>query len=224
MEYYQRDIILKFTTGSTTNTYTGRTENGDVIEFEGTMYTIAPDETVIYNLKLFLNSDFNDVGIMENTDVEDNESEVDDVEPYIVSGTSESRLYELEKYGFNNSFTEKYIGNGNVNIDGVDYNNSVENSIIIYYLSGIKYTDDIENNITYYSFTSNNYEDNFINNYYVKLPYLDKYNEILIEDDIFIDRQNISAFYDNNQLEFLDNLVKVNTYAGGRYFNIINNK
>lgn len=224
MDYYQRDITLKYTSGSTTTIFTGRTENGDIIEFEGVAYTLVPDETAVYNLKILLKSDFNDIGIMENTGVEDTDTEVDDIEPYIISGTSESRLYELEKYGFNNSFEEKYIGGGNLNIEGVDYNNSIEDVKIIYYISGIKYIDDIINEITYYSFTSNDYQDNFVNNYYVKLPYLDKYNELLIKDDVFVERQNISAFDGNNRLEFLNNLVKVNTYAGGKYFNIINNK
>ena len=44
-----------------------------------------------------------------------------------------------------------------------------------------------------------------------------------IEDDVFIVRQQLSAFNDNYNLEFIENLNDLINYAGGNYFNIINN-
>jgi hypothetical protein len=44
-----------------------------------------------------------------------------------------------------------------------------------------------------------------------------------INDDVFITRQELSAFEKNYRLEYIRNLVDLETYAGGNYFNIINN-
>jgi len=221
MDYYQRDIKIKLKTIDV-NSLSGRTEYGDHVDLIGTSTTLIPDDSISYNIKIYLKSDFIDLGIMESVDVEDNDSETFDVDEYIITGTCDSRLYELEKYGFNNNINEKYKMGGTINIDGVSL---IETDKITYYINGIKYVDHIlDEKITYYSFLSTQYDDNFINNYYVKLPHMENYNEFRIENNVNIERQNISAFDGNNRLEFLNNLVQLTTYGGGKVFNIENNK
>ena len=44
-----------------------------------------------------------------------------------------------------------------------------------------------------------------------------------IANDVFIDRQEISAFDQNYRLEYIGSLVDLTTYAGGGFFNIVNN-
>jgi hypothetical protein len=44
-----------------------------------------------------------------------------------------------------------------------------------------------------------------------------------IYDDVFIIRQEISAFDGNYRLEYIQNLIDLETYAGGNFFNIVNN-
>jgi len=44
-----------------------------------------------------------------------------------------------------------------------------------------------------------------------------------INDDVFIVRQELSAFDSNYKLEFIRNLVDLTSYAGGNFFNIVNN-
>lgn len=44
-----------------------------------------------------------------------------------------------------------------------------------------------------------------------------------IYDDVFIVRQELSAFDKNYRLEYMKNLVDLTTYAGGNFFRIVNN-
>ena len=44
-----------------------------------------------------------------------------------------------------------------------------------------------------------------------------------INDDVFISRQQLSAFDKNYRLEYINNLSDLETYAGGNFFNIVNN-
>ena len=44
-----------------------------------------------------------------------------------------------------------------------------------------------------------------------------------IGDDVFIVRQALSAFDNNYRLEQIKNLNELVTYAGGNFFNIVNN-
>ena len=142
-----------------------------------------------------------------------------------ITGESSSRLTELKKYAIGVPFNKQYIGNGSASYDGVDFNNSIENILIIYYIGGIKYYDDLINNITTFEFTPDGITDiNFINKPIYKDP--NKENIISnpkINDDVFIIRQEISAFNDNYRLEYIDNLSDLVTYAGGNYFNIVKN-
>lgn len=145
--------------------------------------------------------------------------------PYTVTGESSSRLSELRKYTTSTIFTNQYTGGGSVSIDGVDYPNSIANVRITYYLGGIKYVDDIVNDVTTFSFVGLGLlNPNFVNKPIYKDP--QKENIISnpkINDDVFIIRQELSAFEKNYRLEYVKNLIELQTYAGGNFFNIVNN-
>jgi hypothetical protein len=145
-----------------------------------------------------------------------------------VTGTSNSRLSELRKYTITSVFTDQYFGGGSYTVNGVDFPNSNSQSNIIYYLGGIKYTDLLTgySSGTTYTFTSLGTGDtnNFINLPIIKNP--NKENIISnpkINDDVFIIRQELSAFDSNYRLEYIKNLVDLETYAGGNFFNIVKN-
>lgn len=149
---------------------------------------------------------------------------------YVVTGECTSRLNELKKYKVTTIFTEQYFGNGSINLNGVDYNNSNENNII-YYIDGIKYNDIVivtnsENSkITKYLLIGVGYDSsNFIN-----VPiYKNSIKDNIISnpktvDDVFIERQELSVFDKIYRLEHIKSLNDLKTYAGGKYFYIKNN-
>lgn len=144
----------------------------------------------------------------------------------IVTGTSTSRLSELRKYRITNNFAEMYTANGSVSNDGVDYSTSTPSNII-YYLGGIRYLDipSGSNSGTTYSFTAQGYNSpDFINVPYYKDPMKENIiSKPKIDDDVFIIRQETSAFENNYRLEYVKNLNDLISYAGGNYFKIINN-
>lgn len=146
----------------------------------------------------------------------------------IVTGTSSSRLSELRKYVITNVFTEQYFNNGTPTNDGVDIISSIPNEKIVYYLGGIRYVDTLVDGITTnttYSFIAQGYNSpNFIDVPYYQNP--NKENIISnpkIYDDVFIIRQELSAFDKNYRLEHIKNLIDLTTYAAGSFFNIVNN-
>lgn len=145
----------------------------------------------------------------------------------IVSGTSSSRLGELKKYSTNVPFNQQYVNNGSFLNDGVDYSDSVFGVKITYYLGGIKYVDIFTStgNTTTFSFTAQGTNSpDFINMPYYKDP---KKENIIsnpkITNDVFIIRQELPAFEKNYRLEFVKNLVDLESYAGGNYFRIVKN-
>ncbi len=118
-----------------------------------------------------------------------------------ITGTSSSRLVELRKYTVTNVFTNQYVGGGNWTTDGVDYPNSVSGVSVTYYLGGIKYVDKLvgTNTGTTFTYTPQGISSpDFINKPYYKNP----------------NKENI---------EYIKNLVELETYAGGNYFNIVKN-
>ena len=144
----------------------------------------------------------------------------------MITGTTEnSRLNELRKYTVTSDFTQQYVGGGSWTTDGVDYPNSPSIQYVTYYIGGIKYVDEtlIDGVITTFSYSIDN-DGNFINKLYVKNPNKEKIiSNPKINDDVFIVRGEQSAFNKNYRLEYIGNLVDLTTYAGGKYFNIINN-
>lgn len=146
-----------------------------------------------------------------------------------ITGKGKSRLSELKKYTISGSFFSQYTlssGSGN---DGVNQNLSdlnVSPQKIVYYLGGITYTDLIYDDgsvETSFSYQGQGYlSPDFINFPLVKDP--DKSNLVSqpkIDSDVFIVRQQLSAFDKNYKLKDISKLVELTTYAGGRFFNIV---
>ena len=143
----------------------------------------------------------------------------------ITGATNKSRLQELRKYKITTVFADQYIGGGSWTSDGVDYPNSPVIEDVVYYIGGIRYNDVtlINGTTTTFSYVPNN-TGNFIDETYYKHPDKSKIiSQPKINDDVFIIRDNLSAFDKNYRLEHITNMVDLTTYAGGKYFNIINN-
>lgn len=143
----------------------------------------------------------------------------------VVTGECTTRLNELRKYTVSNLFTEQYISGGSINNDGVDYGISTPSNIT-YYIGGIKYNDIIGDTAkTTYSFTSLGYSSpDFFYSGTIKIPEKEKIvSNPKIENDVFINRQEVSVFNNNYKLEFIKNLAELNSFAAGSFYNIINN-
>ena len=145
----------------------------------------------------------------------------------IVTGTSASRLSELRKYTVTPVFTDQYVSGGSWTTDGVDYPNSPDIEDVIYYLNGIRYNDItlIDGTTTTFNFiaqgTSNPV---FIEGPIYKDPKKDNIiSNPKIDDDVFIIRQALSVQEQNYRLQYITNLVELTTYAGGNFYNIVNN-
>lgn len=139
----------------------------------------------------------------------------------ITGTTSNSRLNELKKYEITNIFSQQYYDNGSLSNDGVDFLNSTSGISVTYYIGGIKYIDNVSAQTTTFYYTPEiEFNDNF---YYKNLNLENVIGNPKINDDVFIDRQELSVFDLNYKLEFIRNLTDLNTYAGGKFFNIVNN-
>jgi len=146
----------------------------------------------------------------------------------LVTGLTSSRLSELRKYTVTPVFANQYVGGGTWTTNGVDYPNSVSGVSVVYYLNRIKYVDILTGDDagTTFSFTAQGSTGNPI---FINTPiYQDPKKENIIsnpkiDDDVFIVRQALSVQEQNYRLQYVTNLVELTTYAGGNYFNIINN-
>lgn len=145
----------------------------------------------------------------------------------VTGSTNNSRLIELKKYAVGVPFSQQYKSDGSWTTDGVDYTSSPSIEYVVYYIGAIQYVDEtlIDGVHTTFSYTPQGIsEPNFIFEPYIKNPNKEKIiSNPKINDDVFITRSDLSAFNDNYRLEYIRNLVDLTTYAGGRYFNIINN-
>ena len=143
----------------------------------------------------------------------------------VTGSTNNSRLAELCKYATNVPFSEQYFGSGSLTIDGVDYINSPSIEYVVYFIGGIRYVDEtlIDGVSITFSYIPQS-EDNFINKPYYKNMNKEKIiSNPKINDDVFIIRTEQSAFDKNYRFEYIRNLIDLTTYAGGSFFNIINN-
>jgi len=147
----------------------------------------------------------------------------------ITGTTNNSRLGELRKYVVSGNFVDLYIQSFSSISDGL---NPILSQVsqypytIMYYIGSVIYTDIIQSDGT--SVTSFKYQPNnnssFINHGIIKNPNMSGIiNNPKIIDDVFIIRDNLSALDKNYRLEYIGNLSELTTYAGGKYFNIINN-
>ena len=188
------------------------------------------DSGATYNLKFSLESNNVDLGLFN----------VDDVDNPItltgnnitITGTSNSRLSELEKYVVSDEITEKYWLSTNSNINGVNNILSSGNTFI-YYINGITYIDSIVNNIpiTTTSTPTHNF-DMDINNDYINIQnkLVFKYPQFenvvskpMVDQDINIERPNFNALEKNYRLGDINNISDLINYVAGSYFNIVDN-
>lgn len=188
------------------------------------------DSGATYNLKFSLESNNVDLGLFN----------VDDVDSPIaltgnnitITGTSNSRLSELEKYVVSDEITEKYWLSTNSNINGVNNILSSGNTFI-YYINGITYIDSIVNNIpiTTTSTPTHNF-DMDINNDYINIQnkLVFKYPQFenvvskpMVDQDINIERPNFNALEKNYRLGDINNISDLINYVAGSYFNIVDN-
>lgn len=145
-----------------------------------------------------------------------------------ITGTSTSRLAEIKKYKTSGDIYEQHLSSTGSANDGI--NKQLSNlSKIVYYVGGITYIDTINEDgtsTTTFSFVGKGYNSsNFINERIIKDP--NKHNLVQypkIQNDVFIDRQQLSVFDKNYKLKEINELIDLLTYAGGRYFNIVSNK
>jgi len=149
-----------------------------------------------------------------------------------ITGDSKSRLSDLKKYSLSGDFFNQYSGSTGAAKDGVNQslsNLNVNPQVVVYYVGGITYTDYIYGdpilNRTTFKFVGQGYSSpDFIDEPLVKHP--DKTNIVQnpkVYNDVFIVRQEASAFDKNYKLKNVKSLVALKTYASGRYFNVVSN-
>lgn len=152
--------------------------------------------------------------------------------PLTVTGASKSRLAELRKYVTTGTFFDLYLSSTSLNVNGVNENLSDLNSnpqVIVYYIDEITYTDYVygDENLDYSTFTF--FPQGYSSPDFVDLPLVKDPNESSIVqnpkvyNDVFIVRQELSAFDKNYKLKDVKSLAALKTYAGGQYFNIVSN-
>lgn len=152
----------------------------------------------------------------------------------IVTGETTSRLEDLRKYTITSVFSNQYFIGGNVNTNGIDLPLSDPTTQIVYYLEGIKYVDIISGTSIYSGYTSGTTLSiftaeglnsiNSIDTFYYKDPVkIGVSSKNKINDDVFITRQELSVFENNYRLEFIQSVNDLEEYAGGIFFNIVNN-
>ena len=207
MEVLNKTVYRIMTTGTTS----------------GGAFVIIPNTGVTYNFKINLIQETKDVGFQDVYDSTQIGTTVSNTQ-YAITGTCVSRLSELRKYTVTDVFANQYVGGGSPTVDGVSYSASI-GGIIVYYLGGIEFIDNIAAGTTKFRFNTNGLSNpNFLNKPTFQNP--NKENIISnpkINDDVFIVRQELSAFDKNYKLEYIKGLVDLETYAGGRFFNIVNN-
>lgn len=216
MEVIKKTIKQALTTGIT------ETCTGDC-------RVIIPDKNAYYNIKVLLTKQNLDFGFFDAyTGIT---KPTPTTSSYIITGESTSRLSELKKYTITSDFYSGYRQSIGLLVDGVNVDQSTfdgNSGIIKYYIDGITYYDIIDENgnkRTTFSFIGQGYTSpDFINSPIYKDP--NKYNLVSnpkVADDVFIIRQQVSAFDKNYKLNYVRNLSDLTTYAGGRFFNIVNN-
>src|ERR1035437_523023 len=146
---------------------------------------------------------------------------------YSVTGHSSSRLMELRKYFISGTTAQIYVTGGTSIIDGIFFAHSTRYTIV-YFLGGIRYVDILTGNTsgTTFNFVTSGYTNN--PNFVIKPIYQKPNKENIISNpkisnDVFIIRQELPAFDGNYRLEYIRKLVDLETYAAGKFFNIINN-
>jgi hypothetical protein len=212
MEFLKKTFKLAVTTGTTSDCYDD-------------CRIIVPDLTATYSIKICLISEQSDMGFF-NADTATTTTDFISDESVVVTGECKTRLSELRKYIITNTFSKQYKNNGNVDNDGVDYDNSTRNNVI-YYIGGIRYNDIIVDNVTTTTFNYlalGNNDPSFIKCPIFKNPNNENIiSNPKINNDVFIIRQELSVFENNYILENFKRITDILTYGGGKILKTYNN-
>ena len=223
MDLIKRKIKIVTTTGTTTGC-------------TGSCYVIVPysGTGVTYNTNLLLSANATEWGFFDVIDdpLATGATGVT-ITPisYTVTGTTtSSRLSELRKFSTSGTLSQLYFTSTDSSSDGVNTGlttTGVTASTYVYYLSCITYLDQVTTGTTEtsFSFVSSGYSSPV----FVNLPYIKNENEQniisrpLVDNDVFIIRDENSAFENNYRLRDIGNLTELTYYAGGAHFNIVEN-
>jgi hypothetical protein len=242
MEYIKKVFKQILTTGTTFGTTSGQFV---IIPNTGVTYNfnvlLSKD-----NVDLGFYDVINDVN--ENNDPDFNTNFI--VSGYTVTGTCVSRLNEIKKNAISPVFYKQYFYSIDTTANGLDVYDSyfytgstlsnpisilsiggitgVTQYLLKYYIDKIKYIEYSGSTATgtTFSFVSDglNNPDNFN---YNKLIKDENKNNVInnpeITSDVFILRQELSVFEKNYNLEYIKNLIDLETFAGGNYYNIVKN-
>lgn len=188
------------------------------------------DSGSTYNLKFSLESNNVDLGIF-NIDEIDNPISLTG-NNITITGTSNSRLSELEKYVVSNDINVKYRLSTNSSIDGVN-NVLSSGDTVIYYINGVTYIDKIIDNtpITTTSTPTHNFDKNIDDEYInIQNKLVFKYPQFenvvskpMVDQDINIERPNFNVLEKNYRLGDINNISDLINYVAGSYFNIVDN-
>ena len=236
MEYIKKEIKLKTILVSG---YTGTTK----------FYKIVPDTGTTYNFKILLTQNARDLGFFDTIDNTIEQNEFPIISNYPVTGNCTSRLNEIRKNSINPIFYKNYFYSIDTTADGLDIYDSyfytgdtLNNPITLlsfntgitgitnynfkYFIDGIEYKEfsGLTNSVQFKFISLGDSSPDILHNKIYKDE--NKQNIInnpKIDSDVFIERQEISVFEKNYNLEFVKSIFDIETFAGGNYYNIINN-
>jgi hypothetical protein len=222
MEYIKKVIQQAVTTGATT----GCTNCAVII----------PDTGVTYNIKICLVSDSHELGFFNVYDFTGVTGTTLPMTNYVVTGYSSSKLAQIRKYTVSPYVINQYFLSTTPIFNGLDLPRSglvgltgvtaFTNYNTYYYVGGITYLQlSGTTGTTVFQFTGTTNDTlNFVNKPMIKDENKENMTgKPIIENDVFIVRQELSVFERNYNLEFIRNLAELESYAGGAYFNIVNN-
>ena len=210
MELIQKQIIRALTTGSTTGC--------------SNCFVFIPDTGVTYSLNVVLTQTAKNWGFFDTYN--DLIFSGQTASTYTITGTSQSsRLEELRKYSVSNDLSKKYNISSGSTTNGLDLLYTTSGQTYTYYIDGIIYVDNVSANTTTFSFVSSGYtSSNFDNKPIIKDESKGTViDSPIITNNVFIERQQESVFEKNYRLRNIKNLSELLYYAGGRYYNVVNN-
>ena len=187
-------------------------------------------------------------GVNENNDADFNRNII--ISGYTVTGSCASRLNEVKKNAISPVFYKQYFYSIDTTANGLDIYDSyyytgntlntpmpilgisgitgVTQYLLKYYIDKIKYIEysGATATGTTFSFVSDGLNNtNDFDNF--KLIKDENKNNVInnpeITSDVFIIRQEVSVFEKNYNLEYIKNLIDLETFAGGNYYNIVKN-
>lgn len=220
MEVIKKQFQIVTTTGATTGC-------------TGNCYVIIPysGTGVTYNFNILLKANATDWGFFDaiyDPKATGVTGATISAGTYLVTGSSSSRLSELRKFSTSGTVAQRYFTSTGITSNGVDTGQTVTGltaSTYVYYVSGITYTDNIVSGVTTTTFSFES--SGLSSSAFVNLPIIQKEENILekptVNSDVFIIRDENTAFEKNYRLRNISNLTELQYYAGGAYFNIIEN-